>query len=71
MTHPELMLQAETIADQIQKEQGDARLNFLGELSRAIQALKCTGAKVPARLRRLEAELCEEMAEAQFDNMPV
>ena len=71
MTVKDMLITAETMEKQIESANALARLAIQPEFHRLLQRIRADGGKVPFRLRRLEAMLCEEATEAQFDNMPV
>jgi hypothetical protein len=71
MTVQDMLTTAEAMEKRIESADASARLALQPEFHRILQRIRADGGKVPFRLRRLEAMLCEEATEAQFDNMPV
>ncbi|WP_240336645.1 hypothetical protein [Tropicibacter sp. Alg240-R139] len=71
MSDHELLQQAETIEARLNGANQSLRLELQPKLSRVIENLRTNGAHVPARLKRLDAVLCDEAIEARFDNMPI
>lgn len=71
MTRNEMMERALQLEVEIQTASEEERLARQPEFCRLITRLKADGEKVPGRLRSLDAALCDEAAEDQFDNMPV
>ena len=67
----ELLNKAEQLAEKIRQQPAEARLALRPEYSRLLSNLRSEGVSVPRRLQQLDADLCEEDAETQFDNMPV
>lgn len=62
---------AESLEQRIAGENCAGRLKLQSELSQLMARMQAQGQVVPVRLRRLDATLCDEAVEAQFDNMPV
>ncbi|MFD3190169.1 hypothetical protein ACFMPD_07820 [Sedimentitalea sp. HM32M-2] len=71
MTYEELKMTAESMERQIAGAAADQRLALQPQFARVLDRMAEQGEPVPARLRRLEAALVEEVIEARFDNMPV
>lgn len=71
MTVEDMLTTAKAIARRIEGANAPARLALQPEFHHLLQRIRARGGKVPFRLRRIEAILCEEATEAQFDNMPV
>lgn len=71
MNIQELKLKAENLEERICSARGDVRLALQPQFSHVLSRLNRHGAKVPARMRNLDAALIDEVIEAQFDNMPV
>ncbi|MBO9449183.1 hypothetical protein J7426_02865 [Tropicibacter sp. R16_0] len=71
MSDQELLLQAETIEARLNGANQTLRLELQPKLSKVIANLRANGTPVPARLKRLDAALCDEAIEARFDNMPI
>lgn len=71
MTYEELKMTAENMERQIAGAAADQRLALQPQFARVLDRMAEQGEPVPARLRRLEAALVEEVIEARFDNMPV
>ena len=71
MTVHDLYTEAEQLEQRLRGACQDTRLALRPSVSRVIDRMKAQGVQVPPRLRRLDAALCEDAVEAQFDNMPV
>lgn len=71
MNNAETLQRAQQLAMEIRQKTGASRLAYHREFSNLLNGLHTVGVQVPRKLRQLENELCEEEAEAQFDNMPV
>jgi hypothetical protein len=71
MTIDELKLKAEHLEQRISCAKADTRIALQPQFSSVLKRLTSEGARVPARLRRLDAALVDEAVEAKFDNMPV
>ena len=71
MAAQDLLKAAEALEARIEAADPLARLALQPEFQQALQRIRVNGEKVPFRLRRLEARLCDEVDEARFDNMPV
>ena len=71
MSDHDLLQQAENIEARLDGANQSLRLELQPALSKVIENLRANGAKVPARLKRLDAALCDEAIEARFDNMPI
>ncbi|WP_424987793.1 hypothetical protein [Microbulbifer sp. S227A] len=71
MTIDELQLRAEHLEEQIAAAKAETRIALQPQFSNVLGMIAAGGAKVPRRMRRLDAALVEEAIEARFDNMPV
>ncbi|GAB5437580.1 hypothetical protein [Falsiruegeria mediterranea] len=71
MSDQELLQQAETIEARLDGANQSLRLELQPKLSKVIANLRANGTHVPARLKQLDAALCDEAIEARFDNMPI
>ena len=71
MTTSELIETAGRLEDRITQASSATRLALQPEFSRVLNNLRAVGATVPARFRRLDLALADEVVEARFDNMPV
>ncbi len=71
MTVQDLYTEAEQLEQRLRGACLNTRLALQPSVSRVIDRMKAQGVQVPPRLRRLDAALCEDAVEAQFDNMPV
>ncbi|GGH22563.1 hypothetical protein SAMN05444007_102228 [Cribrihabitans marinus] len=71
MTHLDLMSTAERLEQTLATAPLAKRIALQPEFSRVIHRMRVDGMRVPSRLQRLDAALCDEAVEAQFDNMPV
>ncbi|SLN30081.1 hypothetical protein TRL7639_01228 [Falsiruegeria litorea R37] len=71
MSDQELLQQAEKIEARLNGANPSLRLELQPKLSKVIENLRANGTHVPARLKRLDAALCDEAIEARFDNMPI
>jgi len=71
MTAQDLNEAIENLEQRIAGASCAERLKLQPEFSKILARMKIEGQTVPKRLRRLDAALCEEAVEAQFDNMPV
>ncbi|MEY8837991.1 hypothetical protein AB9K41_03010 [Cribrihabitans sp. XS_ASV171] len=71
MTAHDLILEAEHLEKRLTGAPLETRLEMQPKVSQLVEGLRARGAKVPSRLRRLDAMLCDEAIEARFDNMPI
>lgn len=71
MTDQELFQEVERLERRVQGACLDTRLEVQPQFSRIMDRIRERGVRLPSRLRRLDAALCEDAAEAYFDNMPV
>ncbi|KIC43833.1 MAG: hypothetical protein AB3N07_04975 [Ruegeria sp.] len=71
MTAQDLYFEAEKLEQKLNGACLDTRLALQPSLSQVIESMRASGVQIPSRLRRLDAALCEDAIEAQFDNMPV
>ncbi|AAV94335.1 hypothetical protein SPO1031 [Ruegeria pomeroyi DSS-3] len=71
MTAQDLYRAAERLERRVEGASLNTRLELQPEFSKIMDRMRQQGLKVPARLRQLDAALCEDAVEAQFDNMPV
>lgn len=71
MTVTDLLNTAQQLEDRIATANDRSRIALQPEFHQVLHKLRKSGAKIPQRLRTLDAVLCEEAVEAQFDNMPV
>lgn len=71
MTDQVLLKSVENLERRIKTAEPAVRLSLQPEFHKALQRIRAGGDRVPFRLRRLESVLCDEIAEARFDNMPV
>ncbi|MCE8513061.1 hypothetical protein KBY24_14495 [Ruegeria pomeroyi] len=71
MTAQDLYHAAERLERRVTGAPLNIRLEVQPEFSRVVDRMRQHGLKVPARLRQLDAALCEDAVEARFDNMPV
>ncbi|OIQ37974.1 MAG: hypothetical protein BM558_12465 [Roseobacter sp. MedPE-SW] len=71
MSNSELLNKAEQLANEIRQGPAESRLSLRPKFEHLLSDLRGEGISVPRRLQQLDAELTEEAAERQFDNMPV
>lgn len=71
MTTANLYSEAEQLEQRLQNACLDTRLALQPSVSKVVERMRQQGMHVPSRLRRLDAALCEDAIEAQFDNLPV
>lgn len=71
MTTSQWTERAESLEAEIQSANATARISLQPRLQKVINHLEADGMRIPARLKKLNAELIDEATEAQFDNMPV
>ncbi|WP_424832952.1 hypothetical protein [Ruegeria sp.] len=71
MTAQDLFVEAEQLEQKLQNACLDTRLALQPSVSKVLDRMRERGVQIPSRLRRLDAALCEDALEAQFDNMPV
>lgn len=71
MSDHELLQQAKILEERLDGANQSLRLELQPALSHVIAKLRMSGTKIPTRLMRLDAALCDEAIEARFDNMPV
>ncbi len=71
MTDTDLLKRAHQLEDRIATANSKVRIALQPEFHRVLHRLRNSGAPIPKSMRRLDATLCEEAVEAQFDNMPV
>ena len=62
---------AETLEAEIQRASATARISLQPRLQKVLTHLEADGVRVPRRLKKLNADLIDEVVEARFDNMPV
>lgn len=67
----ELKVTAENLEERISVAKAETRIALQPQFSSVIDRMVAEGAQVPARMRRLDAVLVEEVIEARFDNLPV
>lgn len=66
-----LYSEAEQLEKKLQGACLDTRLALQPSVTKVIDRMRQQGVRVPARLRRLDAALCEDAMEARFDNLPI
>lgn len=66
-----LYSEAEQLEQKLQGASLDTRIALQPSVSKVIERMRMEGVHIPARLRRLDAALCEDVMEARFDNLPV
>jgi len=71
MTAQDLYFEVEQLEQKLQGACLDTRLALQPSVSSVLSKMRARGVQIPSRLRRLDAALCEDAIEAQFDNMPV
>lgn len=71
MTMEDLVAQATVLEKRIREATPMSRLDLLPEFSGLLAGIRQAGGAVPSGLKALEQALSEELAESQFDNMPV
>lgn len=71
MLKSELIAAAARLEERIAGASSATRLSLQPEFDRVIHKMHVAGAQVPARYRRLNEVLAEEVAEERFDNLPV
>ena len=71
MTSTSLYSEAERLEQELRNASLDTRLALQPSVSKVVDRMRQQGMQVPSRLRRLDAALCEDAIEAQFDNLPV
>lgn len=71
MNIDEMRLKAENLEERISCAKADTRIELQPQFSSILHKLSSQGVKVPARMKRLDKALLEEIVEAKFDNMPV
>ncbi|WP_209505776.1 MULTISPECIES: hypothetical protein [unclassified Ruegeria] len=71
MTPTGLYSEAEQLERKLVNAGLETRLALQPSVSKIVDRMRQQGMEVPSRLRRLDAALCEDAIEAQFDNLPV
>lgn len=71
MSPHSLYSEAEQLEKKLHNANLDTRLALQPSVSRVVDRMRQQGMHIPSRLRRLDASLCEDAIEAQFDNLPV
>ncbi|NOD35090.1 MULTISPECIES: hypothetical protein [unclassified Ruegeria] len=71
MTATNLYSEAEQLEQKLEGACLDTRLALQPSVSKVVDRMRQQGMHVPSRLRRLDAALCEDAMEAQFDNLPI
>ncbi|WP_377186376.1 hypothetical protein [Ruegeria meonggei] len=71
MSAVNLYSEAEQLERKIQGACLDTRLALQPSFAKVIDRMRQQGVRVPSRLRRLDAALCEDAMEARFDNLPI
>ncbi|SLN75297.1 hypothetical protein [Ruegeria meonggei] len=71
MSAVNLYSEAEQLERKIQGACLDTRLALQPSFTKVIDRMRQQGVRVPSRLRRLDAALCEDAMEARFDNLPI
>ncbi|WP_420586534.1 hypothetical protein [Ruegeria sp.] len=71
MSSINLYSEAEQLEEKLNGACLDTRLALQPSVTKVIERMRQQGMHVPSRLRRLDAALCEDAMEAQFDNLPV
>ncbi len=66
-----LYSEAEQLERNLQGACLETRLALQPSVTKVIERMRQEGVRVPSRLRRLDAALCEDAMEAQFDNLPI
>lgn len=71
MSAVNLYSEAEQLEKKLNGASLDTRLALQPSVTKVVERMRQQGMHVPSRLRRLDAALCEDAMEAQFDNLPV
>lgn len=71
MSNIEWASHAESLEAEIARANSLTRISLQPRLQKFLTHLESDGIRVPARLKKLNAELIDEAIEARFDNMPV
>ncbi|WP_170473396.1 hypothetical protein [Ruegeria arenilitoris] len=71
MTAQDLYYEAEQLEKMLHGACLDTRLELQPSVSKVLDRMRAQRVQIPSRLRRLDAALCEDAIEAQFDNIPV
>ncbi|WP_170782796.1 hypothetical protein [Ruegeria lacuscaerulensis] len=71
MSTSNLYSEAARLEEKLQGACLETRLALQPSVTKVIDRMRQQGVHVPSRLRRLDAALCEDAMEAQFDNLPV
>ncbi|MEY8830496.1 hypothetical protein AB9K34_19160 [Sedimentitalea sp. XS_ASV28] len=71
MNIDELQLRAKHLEERISAAKAETRIALQPQFSRVLSKIAAEGARVPRRMRQLDAALLDEAIEARFDNMPV
>ena len=66
-----LYSEAEQLEKKLLNASLDTRLALQPSVSKVVDRMRQQGMRIPSRLRRLDASLCEDAMEARFDNLPV
>ncbi len=71
MSKIEWITHADSLEAEIARANSVTRISLQPRLQKFLTHLETDGVRVPARLKKLNAELIDEAIEARFDNMPV
>lgn len=71
MSTMNLYSEAERLEQKLENACLDTRLQLQPSVSKVIARMRQQGMHIPSKLRRLDAALCEDAMEAQFDNLPI
>ena len=71
MTPTPVSARADDIVAEIARASGAKRLQLQPKLARFLSSMERDGIAVPKRLKKLNADLIDEVVEARFDNMPI
>lgn len=71
MSTVNLYSEAEQLEERLKGACLETRLALQPSVTKVIDRMRQQGMHIPSRLRRLDAALCEDAMEAQFDNLPV
>lgn len=71
MSQDKLFSEVEQLEKQLKGACLEARLALQPDVTRVLERMRQQGVQIPARLRQLDAALCEDVMEARFDNLPI
>lgn len=71
MTAQDLYAEAEVLERKLRDACFETRLALHPNVRQVLDRMRANRVRIPARLKQLDAALCEDVLEARFDNLPV